>query len=263
VNSPGKPADGEHLSGQTLVITQRPTGRAPSPLSGKKLKQRLDVLNSQGQLLARPSGWRQRTATTWGDCLRRWLSTGLRTMPATWAGRQAETPPECLIDYFPDDWLLVVDKATSPRVSSCNAMYKTATRHARRWADRPRLPRLPSADRQPAAQAEEFSGKSPPDESSLSATPRHWELEQSGWPGAPQVSRVDRACSIRFVRCAPVRAKVDRLLGEDSGSGPSARNVLLIHHPHRGWPRISADYLARGMGCESAICTPETTRSSD
>jgi len=31
-----------------FVSTQRPTGKAPSPLSGKELKQRLDVLNSPG-----------------------------------------------------------------------------------------------------------------------------------------------------------------------------------------------------------------------
>ena len=27
------------------------------------------------------------------------------------AGREEGTPPECLIDYFPDDWLLIVDES--------------------------------------------------------------------------------------------------------------------------------------------------------
>ena len=38
------------------------------------------------------------------------------------AGRDEGTPPECLIDYFPDDWLLIVDEShvTCPQL---HAMY--------------------------------------------------------------------------------------------------------------------------------------------
>ena len=45
------------------------------------------------------------------------------------AGREEGTPPECLIDYFPKDWLLIVDE---PRhLLSCRRC-TTATRPARR-----------------------------------------------------------------------------------------------------------------------------------
>ena len=38
------------------------------------------------------------------------------------AGRQQGTPPECLIDYFPDDWLLIVDES-HVTCSQLQAMY--------------------------------------------------------------------------------------------------------------------------------------------
>ena len=37
------------------------------------------------------------------------------------AGREEGTPPECLIDYFPDDWLLIVDESRT--YSQLQAMY--------------------------------------------------------------------------------------------------------------------------------------------
>ena len=38
------------------------------------------------------------------------------------AGREEGTPPECLIDYFPDDWLLIVDES-HVTCSQLQAMY--------------------------------------------------------------------------------------------------------------------------------------------
>ena len=57
----------------------------------------------------KPSGWSSALSTTW-RCWARWATaTGWRTTPAI--GWREGTPPECLIDYFPDDWLLIVDES--------------------------------------------------------------------------------------------------------------------------------------------------------
>ena len=83
-----------------------------------ELQERLEVLNSEGKLLE-ANGWSSAPSTTW-RCWVRWATaTGWRTTPA-W--REEGTPPECLIDYFPDDWLLIVDES-HVTCSQLQAMY--------------------------------------------------------------------------------------------------------------------------------------------
>jgi excinuclease ABC subunit B len=92
------------------------------------------------------------------------------------AGRQAGSPPECLIDYFPKDWLLVIDEShvTIPQI---RGMYN---------GDRSRKLtliehgfRLPSAADNRPLKSEEFWEKVNQC-IFVSATPGIWELEVSG-----------------------------------------------------------------------------------
>ncbi|XTZ11880.1 MAG: DEAD/DEAH box helicase family protein, partial [cyanobacterium endosymbiont of Rhopalodia inflata] len=91
------------------------------------------------------------------------------------SGRNAGEPPECLIDYFPKDWLLVVDES-HVTVPQLRGMYN---------GDRSRKQvliehgfRLPSAADNRPLKAEEFWGKV--NQCILvSATPGDWEIEQS------------------------------------------------------------------------------------
>ncbi|MEO1211193.1 MAG: excinuclease ABC subunit UvrB [Cyanobacteria bacterium J06638_20] len=92
------------------------------------------------------------------------------------AGRKAGSPPECLIDYFPKDWLLVIDEShvTIPQL---RGMYN---------GDRSRKMtliehgfRLPSAADNRPLKAEEFWEKVSQCVF-VSATPGAWELEASG-----------------------------------------------------------------------------------
>ncbi|MBF2049539.1 MAG: excinuclease ABC subunit UvrB [Elainella sp. C42_A2020_010] len=91
------------------------------------------------------------------------------------AGRPAGSPPECLLDYFPDDWLLVIDEShvTVPQI---RGMYN---------GDRSRKLtliehgfRLPSAADNRPLKAEEFWQKVKQC-IFVSATPGDWELEVS------------------------------------------------------------------------------------
>jgi excinuclease UvrABC helicase subunit UvrB len=75
-------------------------------------RERLEVLNSQGRLLE-AQRLEQRTTYDLEMLEQVGYCNGVENYARHLAGREAGTPPECLIDYFPDDWLLVVDE--SPR----------------------------------------------------------------------------------------------------------------------------------------------------
>ena len=125
------------------------------------------------------------------------------------AGRNAGEPPECLVDYFPEDWLLVVDEShvTVPQI---RGMYN---------GDRSRKLvliehgfRLPSAADNRPLKAEEFWGKVKQC-IFVSATPGNWEIEQCGEQIVEQVIRPTGVVDPEiFVR--PTKGQVDDLLGE-------------------------------------------------
>ncbi len=92
------------------------------------------------------------------------------------AGRAPGSPPECLLDYFPEDWLLVIDES-HVTVPQLRGMYN---------GDRSRKEvliehgfRLPSAADNRPLKAEEF-WQAVNQCIFVSATPGQWELEQSG-----------------------------------------------------------------------------------
>ena len=92
------------------------------------------------------------------------------------AGRIAGTPPECLLDYFPDDWLLVIDEShvTIPQI---RGMYNGD--RARKMTLIDHGFRLPSAADNRPLKSDEFWQKVNQC-IYVSATPGAWELEQSG-----------------------------------------------------------------------------------
>jgi len=79
--------------------TQRPTGGA-SAAYPEELKQRLDVLNSQGQLVLEAQRLEQRTALRPGDAQEGGHCNGVENY-ARPAAASGKTPPNCLIDYYP------------------------------------------------------------------------------------------------------------------------------------------------------------------
>ena len=125
------------------------------------------------------------------------------------AGRQAGEPPECLIDYFPSDWLLVVDEShvTVPQIRGMyngdQARKKVLIEHGFR---------LPSAADNRPLKAEEFWQKVNQC-IFVSATPGNWEIELSEQRVVEQVIRPTGVVDPEiFVR--PTTGQVDDLLGE-------------------------------------------------
>ncbi|MBC6435291.1 excinuclease ABC subunit UvrB, partial [Nostoc sp. HG1] len=141
------------------------------------------------------------------------------------AGRTAGAPPECLIDYFPDDWLLVIDEShvTIPQI---RGMYNGDRSRKMTLIDHGF--RLPSAADNRPLKSEEFWEKVNQC-IFVSATPGIWELEQSGGkldtvgekqiyvPGTGKViEQIIRPTGVLdpeiFVR--PTEGQIDDLLGE-------------------------------------------------
>jgi excinuclease ABC subunit B len=125
------------------------------------------------------------------------------------AGREAGSPPECLIDYFPKDWLLIVDEShvTVPQIRGMyngdQARKKVLIEHGFR---------LPSAADNRPLKAEEFWHKVNQC-IFVSATPGDWEIEQSEERVIEQIIRPTGVLDPEiFVR--PTEGQVDDLLGE-------------------------------------------------
>ncbi|AFY34348.1 excinuclease ABC subunit UvrB [Calothrix sp. PCC 7507] len=125
------------------------------------------------------------------------------------AGRQAGEPPECLIDYFPKDWLLVIDES-HVSVPQIRGMYNGDQARKKVLIDHGF--RLPSAADNRPLKAEEFWEKVNQC-IFVSATPGSWELEISEGHIVEQVIRptgvIDPEISVR-----PTEGQIDDLLGE-------------------------------------------------
>jgi excinuclease ABC subunit B len=125
------------------------------------------------------------------------------------AGRQAGEPPECLVDYFPKDWLLVVDES-HVSVPQIRGMYNGD--QARKKVLIEHGFRLPSAADNRPLKAEEFWAKVSQC-IFVSATPGDWELELSAGRVVEQVIRPTGVVDPEiFVR--PTEGQIDDLLGE-------------------------------------------------
>ena len=125
------------------------------------------------------------------------------------AGREPGEPPECLVDYFPEDWLLVVDEShvTVPQI---RGMYNGD--QSRKQVLIEHGFRLPSAADNRPLKAEEFWAKVNQC-IFVSATPGNWELERSEGRIIEQVIRptgvVDPEILVR-----PTEGQIDDLFGE-------------------------------------------------
>ncbi|QFZ92981.2 excinuclease ABC subunit UvrB [Synechococcus elongatus] len=125
------------------------------------------------------------------------------------AGREPGSPPECLIDYFPKDWLLVVDES-HVTVPQLRGMYNGDQSRKKVLIDHGF--RLPSAADNRPLKSEEFWDKVRQC-IFVSATPGDWEVGQSETHIVEQVIRPTGVVDPEvFVR--PTEGQVDDLLTE-------------------------------------------------
>ncbi len=173
-----------------------------------ELETQLGVLEKAGKLLE-AQRLAQRTRYDL-DMLREvGYTNGVENYSRHLAGRHAGEPPECLVDYFPEDWLLVVDEShvTVPQI---RGMYNGDQARKRILIDHGF--RLPSAADNRPLKADEFWQKVRQCVF-VSATPGDWEIEQSDGQVVEQIIRPTGVVDPEiFVR--PTEGQVDDLLGE-------------------------------------------------
>ncbi len=173
-----------------------------------ELDSQLTVLEAENKLLE-AQRLKQRTSYDLELLQEVGYCNGVENYSRFLAGREAGSPPECLIDYFPEDWLLVVDEShvTVPQI---RGMYNGDQARKKVLIDHGF--RLPSAADNRPLKSEEFWQKVNQCVF-VSATPGNWEIEQSEARVIEQVIRptgvVDPEIDVR-----PTDGQVDDLLGE-------------------------------------------------
>ncbi|MGC1393703.1 MAG: helicase-related protein, partial [Coleofasciculaceae cyanobacterium] len=173
-----------------------------------ELKQRLEELEKVGSLLE-AQRLEQRTRYDLELLREVGYCNGVENYSRHLAGRVAGQAPECLIDYFPKDWLLIVDES-HVSVPQIRGMYNGD--QARKKVLIEHGFRLPSAADNRPLKSEEFWQKMHQCVF-VSATPGDWEIELSEGRVAEQIIRPTGVLDPEiFVR--PTEGQVDDLLGE-------------------------------------------------
>ncbi len=202
-----------------------------------ELRERLDLLNLQGRLLE-AQRLEQRTTYDLEMLEQVGYCNGVENYARHLAGRPAGTPPECLIDYFPDDWLLVVDES-HVTCSQLQAMYNGD--QSRKQVLIEHGFRLPSAADNRPLKGDEFWEKAK-QTIFVSATPGNWEMAQSVGKVAEQVIRPTGVLD-PIVEVRPTDGQVDDLLGEIRLRAEKQERVLITTLTKRMAEDLT-DYLA-------------------
>ncbi len=186
-----------------------------------ELKTRLEELEKEGSLLE-AQRLEQRTKYDLELLREVGYCNGVENYSRHLAGRNAGDPPDCLVDYFPDDWLLVVDES-HVTVPQLRGMYNGDQSRKKVLVDHGF--RLPSAADNRPLKSEEFWQKVNQC-IFVSATPGDWEIEQSNGNIVEQVIRPTGVLDPKvFVR--PTEGQIDDLLGEIKERASKQERVLV------------------------------------
>ncbi|MBA2697615.1 MAG: excinuclease ABC subunit UvrB [Nocardioidaceae bacterium] len=172
-----------------------------------ELEQRLAELEKQGQLL---EAQRLRMRTTYDIEMMRQIGTcsGIENYSRHTDGRAPGSAPNCLLDYFPDDFLLVLDEShvTVPQIGG---MYEGDMSRKRTLVEHGF--RLPSAMDNRPLRWEEFLDRVG-QTVYLSATPGPYELAKAGSP-VEQIIRPTGLIDPEVV-VKPTKGQIDDLIAE-------------------------------------------------
>ena len=187
----------------------------------KELKDRLEFLNQEGKLLE-AQRLEQRTIYDLEMLKEVGYCNGVENYARHLSGREPGSAPECLIDYFPKDWLLLLDEShvTCPQL---RAMYNGDQARKKVLIDHGF--RLPSAaDNRPLKDIE-FWNKAK-QTVFISATPGDWELSQSTENIVEQVIRPTGVLD-PLVEVRPTHGQVDDLLFEIRKRASKNQRILV------------------------------------
>nr|B8HQA9.1 RecName: Full=UvrABC system protein B; Short=Protein UvrB; AltName: Full=Excinuclease ABC subunit B [Cyanothece sp. PCC 7425] len=206
-----------------------------------ELKDRLTELEAQNKLLE-AQRLDQRTRYDLEMLREVGYCNGVENYSRHLAGRSPGEPPETLIDYFPKDWLLVVDEShvTVPQI---RGMYNGDQSRKRVLIDHGF--RLPSAADNRPLKSEEFWQKVTQC-IFVSATPGDWELDISEDRIIEQIIRPTGVVDPEiFVR--PTTGQVDDLLGEVRDRIERRERVLITTLTKRMAEDLTEYFQDRGV----------------
>ena len=223
------PLTGEIIRDETEIYIFPATHYAAGPETMKRamgeiedeLQIQLNLFEKQGKLL---EAQRLRMRTTFDLEMMQQLGfcSGIENYSRHLDGRDPGSAPNCLLDYFPEDFLVVIDEShvTVPQIG---AMYEGDASRKRTLVEHGF--RLPSAlDNRPLRWPEfqERVGQT----LYLSATPGKYEMEKVGGDVVEQVIRptglVDPAIIIK-----PIKGQIDDLLNEINIRAAKNERVLV------------------------------------
>jgi len=169
---------------------------------------RLKELEKQNKLLE-AQRLRMRTQFDIEMMLQLGFCSGIENYSRHIDGRSQGSPPNCLLDYFPEDFLCVIDEShiTVPQIG---AMYEGDASRKRTLVEHGF--RLPSAlDNRPLT-FNEFLERTP-QKVYLSATPGPYEMEKTGGKFVEQVIRPTGLVDPKIV-LKPIKNQIDDLMSE-------------------------------------------------
>jgi excinuclease ABC subunit B len=173
-----------------------------------ELAERLEEFERQGKLL---EAQRLRMRTTYDIEMMRQVGfcSGIENYSMHLDGRQRGEPPFCLLDYFPDDFLTVIDEShvTVPQIGG---MYEGDASRKRMLVEHGF--RLPSAQDNRPLRFDEFIERVG-QLVFLSATPGPWELQHAKGEFVEQVIRPTNLIDPEVV-VKPTKGQIDDLIHE-------------------------------------------------
>jgi excinuclease ABC subunit B len=206
-----------------------------------ELQLQLNYLESQGKLVE-AQRLKQRTRYDLDLLTEVGFCNGVENYSRHLAGKQPGEPPECLVDYFPPDWLLVVDEShvTIPQI---RGMYNGDRSRKQVLIDHGF--RLPSAADNRPLKAEEFWSKVNQC-IFVSATPGEWEITQSEGQVVEQIIRPTGVLDPEiYVR--PTQGQVDDLLEEIKARVKQQERVLITTLTKRMAEDLSTYFQEKGI----------------
>ena len=226
-----------------FVLPQDRIDRALEEIE-QELQDRLVVFQQEGKLLeaqrlAARTRYDMELLKETGFC------PGIENYSRALAGRNPGEPPDTLLDFFPEDFLLFVDEshATVPQV---RAMF--AGDHSRKTTLVEHGFRLPMALDNRPLKFDEWN-KRRAQTIFVSATPADWELEQSGGEVVEQVIRPTGLID-PLIHVVPATGQVPHLVEQIRQRAERNERVLVTTLTKRLAEDLSSYLIEQGVRCQ-------------
>src|SRR6187397_2539021 len=224
----------------TEYVTSKPTIERAVDEIHHELEERLKELEAENKMLE-AHRLRQRTEYDLEMLKELGFCNGIENYSRILEGRAPGTPPHTLLDYFPDDYLIVIDEShqTVPQIGGMyegdRSRKQTLVEHGFR---------LPSALDNRPLRFDEFLDRAP-QLLFVSATPGSFELRHSTHV-AEQIIRptglIDPEVEVR-----PTRHQIDDLLGEIQARSEANERVLVTTLTEKMSEDLTDYLLASGV----------------